>query len=415
MKNRKIADLIVQRNRWKTGRIIVLTGARQTGKTTLIRHLFPGYEYISIEDPVLRGRYSLLTASQWKTLYPTAILDEVQKEPALIESIKSVYDQWEDPKYFLLGSSQLLLLEKVKESLSGRCIILEFFPLTLPELRTTSWNDPVEDSLFQAVLKNEAGGDFLPSFLLDKKMAEKQKAWDHYLAFGGYPAVSDEALNEEERYVWLQNYVRTYLERDIRDLASFRDLEPFVKLQRYLAENTATLVNATAIANHLGLTSKTIQRYIRYFELSYQSVVLSAWAKNPNKRLSKMPKIHYMDNGIIQAVLQKRGGITGNEFESLVVAEIYKQIKTINAAVQLFHLRTHDGKEVDLILEMPDYYLAFEIKMTERVTKSSAKNLRGLEEILDKPLKRSYILSNDREIKYFGEKTVALNAAMFLG
>ena len=415
MKNRKIAGLIAERNRWKTGRIIVLTGARQTGKTTLVRHLFPDYEYISIEDPVMRGKYSQLTASQWKTLYPTAILDEVQKEPVLIESIKSVYDQWENPRYFLLGSSQLLLLEKVKESLAGRCIILEFFPLTLPELRTTSWNDPVKDSMFQAELKNEADGNFLPSFLLDKKMAEKQKAWDHYLAFGGYPAVSDEMLNEEERHVWLQNYVRTYLERDIRDLASFRDLEPFIKLQRYLAENTATLVNATAIANHLGLTSKTIQRYIRYFELSYQSVVLSAWAKNPTKRLSKMPKIHYMDNGIIQAVLQKRGGITGNEFESLVVAEIWKQIKTINTAVQLFHLRTHDGKEVDLILEMPEYYLAFEIKMTERVTKSSAKNFRGLEDILDKPLKRSYILSNDRETKYFDKQTVALNAAMFLG
>ena len=415
MKNRKIADIIVQRNQWKTGRIVVLTGARQTGKTTLVRHLFPGYEYISVEDPVMRGRYSQLTASQWKTLYPTAILDEVQKEPALIESIKSVYDQWEDPKYFLLGSSLLLLLEKVKESLAGRCIILEFFPLTLPELRTTSWGDPVEDSLFQAELKNEADGDFLPSFLLDKKMAAKQKAWDHYLAFGAYPAVSDEGLNAEERHVWLQNYVRTYLERDIRDLASFRDLEPFVKLQRYLAENTATLVNATAIANHLGLTSKTIQRYIRYFELSYQSVVLPAWSKNPNKRLMKMPKIHYMDNGVIQAVLQKRGGITGNEFESMVVAEIYKQIKTINASVQLFHLRTHDGKEVDLILEMPGYYLAFEIKMTERVTKSSAKNFRGLEDILNKPLKRSYVLSNDRETKYFDEQTVALNAAMFLG
>lgn len=415
MKNRKIADLIVERNRWKTGRIMVLTGARQTGKTTLIRHLFPDYEYISLEDPVLRSRYSGLSASQWKTLYSTAILDEVQKEPVLIESIKSVYDQWEDPKYFLLGSSQLLLLEKVKESLAGRCIILEFFPLILPELRTNSWDDPVEDSLFQTELKNEADSEFLPSFLLDKKMAEKQKAWDHYQAFGAYPAVSDESLSADERYVWLQNYVRTYLERDIRDLASFRDLDPFVKLQRYLAENTASLVNATAIANHLGLTSKTIQRYIRYFELSYQCVLLSAWSKNPNKRLSKMPKIHYMDNGVTQAVLQKRGGITGNEFESMVVGEIYKQIKTINAEVQLFHLRTHDGKEVDLILEMPEYYLAFEIKMTERVTKSSAKNLRGLEKILDKPLKKSYILSKDRETKYFDEKTVALNAAMFLG
>ena len=415
MKNRKIADAIIQRSKWTTGRIIVLTGARQTGKTTLIRHLFPGYEYLSIEDPVLRGNYARLSASQWKSLYPHAILDEVQKEPSLIESIKSVYDQFDGPRYFLLGSSQLLLLEKVKESLAGRCIILEFFPLTIPELRTTSWSDSVEDSLFQGELKNNAGSEFLPSFILDRQMAGKQMAWDYYLRFGGYPAVSDESLNEEEKYVWLQNYVRTYLEHDIRDLASFRDLEPFVKLQRYLAENTATLLNATATGNHLGLTSKTIQRYIRYFELSYQSVVLPAWSKNPGKRLSKMSKIHYMDNGILQAVLQKRGGITGNEFESLVVAEMYKQIRTIQAEVKLFHLRTHDGREVDLIIETPEYYIAFEIKTTERVTTSAAKNFRGLEEILDKPLKRSYILSNDRETKYFDEKTVAVNAAMFLG
>mgnify|MGYP000867237020 FL=1 len=165
MKNRKIADLIVQRHAWKTGRIIILTGARQTGKTTLIRHLFPDYEYISVDDPIMRERYSQLAASQWNALYPKAILDEVQKEPGLIESIKSVYDQWETPKYVLLRSSQLLLLEKVKESLAGRCIIIEFVPLTLPELRTKSWNDPVEDSIFQKILMNTQEGEFMPSFL----------------------------------------------------------------------------------------------------------------------------------------------------------------------------------------------------------------------------------------------------------
>ncbi|MDD4108016.1 MAG: AAA family ATPase [Prolixibacteraceae bacterium] len=414
MKNRKIADLIKKRSLWKTGRIIVLTGARQTGKTTLIRHLFPDYEYISIEDPLLRGNFSQLTASQWNTLYPAAILDEVQKEPKLIESIKAVYDQWEEPRYFLLGSSQLLLLEKVKESLAGRSIIIEFFPLTLPELRTSSWSDPVEDSLFQKEIRGIKTNEFLPSFLLDKKMPEKQKAWDHYTMFGGYPSLTDETLETEEKYVWLQNYVRTYLERDIRDLASLRDLDNFIKLQRYLAQNTATLVNVTAIANHLGMSAKTIQRYLRYFELSYQSLTLSGWSANKNKRLYKMPKIHYMDNGVIQAILQKRGGITGNEFESLVVAEIYKQIRTIDAQVQLYHLRTYDGKEIDLLIETPEYYFAFEIKMTSNVTKSCAKNIKGLEEILDKPLKRAFILSNDREIKQFDEKTIAINVTMFL-
>jgi uncharacterized protein len=415
MKNRKIADLIIQRNSWKTGRIIVLTGARQTGKTTLIRHLFSEYKYISVEDPVTRGSYVQLTASQWSSLYPKAILDEVQKEPKLIESIKAVYDQWDNPRYILLGSSQLLLLEKVKETLAGRSIVIEIYPLTLPELRTNSWDEQVEDSLFQNKLRNKDSIEFIPSFLIDNKMVEKQKAWEHYLSFGAYPAVSDITLSQEKKYVWLQNYIRTYLERDIRDLASFRDLEPFIKLQRYLAENTATLINASAVANQLGLSSKTVHRYIRYFELSYQSVILPAWSKNHNKRLSKMPKIHYLDNGVIQAVLQKKGGITGKEFESLIVAEIYKQIKTIDAKVHLYHLRTYDGKEVDLLIEMPEYYFAFEIKMTQRVTKSDARNFRGLEEILNKPLKKAFILSNDPETKYYGEEIIAVNAAMFLG
>jgi predicted AAA+ superfamily ATPase len=121
-----------------------------------------------------------------------------------------------------------------------------------------------------------------------------------------------------------------------------------------------------------------------------------------------------MDNGIIQAVLQKRGGITGNEFESLVVAEIYKQIRAIDIQVQLYHLRTYDGKETDLLIETPEYYLAFEIKMTSNVTKAAAKNIKGLEDILDKPLKRAFILTNDRETKHLNEKTIAVNIAMFL-
>ncbi|MCX6236474.1 MAG: AAA family ATPase [Bacteroidia bacterium] len=415
MKNRRIADFVVKCSTSKTGRIIVLTGARQTGKTTLARKLFPDYEYLSVEDPVMRSQYLQLAASQWKTLYPRAILDEVQKGPTLIESIQSVYDQWIEPKYILLGSSQLLLLEKVKESLAGRCIIIEIFPLTLPELRTQSWDEQIDDSLFQRELKNVPAEIYLPSFLMDKKMVEKQNAWEHYLKVGAYPAVSDETLSLEEKYLWLQNYVRTYLERDLRDLASFRDLEPFVKLQRFLAINTGTLVNAAAIANRMGLSSKTIQRYIRYFEISYQAILLPAWSQNANKRLAKMPKIHYLDNGIIQAVLQKRNGLTGNEFESLVIAEIYKQIQTIGIQAQLYHLRTHDGKEVDLLIEMPDYYFAVEIKMTDKVTKADAKHLIGLENILNKPIKMAFILSNDRETKFFDEKIVAMNVTMFLG
>jgi predicted AAA+ superfamily ATPase len=399
----------------KSGRIMVLTGPRQSGKTTLARRLFDDYEYISVEDPVMRQNYVNLTTVQWKQLYPNAILDEVQKEPVLIESIKSVCDQWQEPKYILLGSSQLLLMEKVRESLAGRCIINEIFPLTVPEINTNSWDVAVQDSLFQKEMMNSFTGEYLPSFTFDKRINEKTIAWDHYVKYGGYPAISDPEMSDEEKLTWLKNYVKTYLERDIRDLASFRDLDPFIKLQNYLALNTGKLINASSIAGQLGISAKTVQRYLRYFEISYQAIVLSAWSGNVNKRLVKMPKIHFLDNGVLQAVLKKKGGVTGSEFESLVIAEIYKQLKLLNINANFYHLRTHDGKEIDLLLEFADFFVAFEIKMAEKATKNDARNFDNLDKILNKPLKKAFILSNDKETKYFKDNIIALNVSMFLG
>ena len=129
----------------------------------------------------------------------------------------------------------------------------------------------------------------------------------------------------------------------------------------------------------------------------------------------KSSKTHYMDHGIVQAILHKRGGMTGNEYESAIIAEIYKQAKNVQSLAQFSFLRTHDGKEVDLLLEFADGYYAFEIKMANRVNQIDAKHLWGLENILDKPLKKAFLLSNDEETKYFDDKTIAVHAAMFLG
>lgn len=415
MINRQNSDALLKKSISRFGRILVLTGARQTGKTTLVRRLFSNYTYISVEDPVTRSAFSNLTAQQWRNNYPQAILDEVQKEPQLIESIKATYDQWEEPRYILLGSSQLLLMEKVRESLAGRCTIMEIFPLTLPELQTKSWDDPVIPSLFQQEIQQQFEGEFLPSFLLDSKYATKLTVYAHYLNFGGYPAVSGEDSTQEEKEEWLKNYVRTYLERDVRDLASFRDLEPFVKLQQYLALNTGSLTNASSIGKQLGITVKTVQRYIKYFEMSYQAIILPSWSRNQNKRLVKASKVHYMDLGVIHSVLNKRGGLTGNEYESAIVSEIYKQTRNAGQSAQFSFLRTHDGKEVDLLIEFQDFYYAFEIKIAEKVNRIDAKHLFGIEEILDKPVKKAFLLSNDVRTQYFDEKTIAIHAAMFLG
>jgi len=416
MKARKISHYLTKLAKSPLSRILVFTGARQTGKTTLAKNYFSNFKYLSIEDPVARGQYIKLTATQWKELYPLAILDEVQKEPRLVESIKSVYDQWSESRYILLGSSQLLLLEKVKESLAGRCVIIELFPLTLPELTTQSWGDTVNESLFQLYLQQPKQSlNLLPDFLLEPQMAQKKIAWNHYLQFGAYPALTNPLLTAEERRIWLRDYVKTYLERDVRDLAVFRDLEPFVRLQKYLALRTAQPLNISDIATQVGLAAKTVQRYIRYFELSYQIVMLPAWTRNAGKRLAKMPKIHYLDNGVLQAVLQKQGGTTGAEFESLVIAEIYKQVRCLQMDISFYHLRTQDGYEVDLLLELPQGYIAFEIKMAEKIKLTELKRLKKLNDLLDKPLLHAFVLSNDDQTHELAPNITAVNAAYFLG
>ncbi len=398
------------------GRIIVLTGARQTGKTTIVKQCFPEYAYFPIDNLLQSSELKKLSAEQWHNNYPKAILDEVQIEPQLISTIKATFDQFEDTRYLLLGSSQFLLLQKVKESLAGRCVIREIYPLLLTELRTNNSTEEVENSFFADFIQNKKTiSNVAPSFVLDSKYAVKKQAYDFYLHFGGYPALTNINLTDSERYEWLANYVKTFLERDIRDLASFRDLEPFVKLQLYLANTTSSLANYSSIAKETGVTVPTVQRYIQYMSISYQSISLQAWYSNPLKKLVKAPKIHLLDIGVLRAILQKKGVLSGGEYESAVVAEIYKQIKTYNLPLRCYHLRTQDGKEIDLLLEAEDYFIAIEVKATENADKNDARSFTGLQEILNKPLKHCFVLSNDNTVKNFGENITAMHTAAFLG
>ena len=398
------------------GRIIVLTGARQTGKTTIVKQCFPEYAYFPIDNLLQSSELKKLSAEQWHNNYPKAILDEVQIEPQLISTIKATFDQFEDTRYLLLGSSQFLLLQKVKESLAGRCVIREIYPLLLTELRTNNSTEEVENSFFADFIQNKKTiSNVAPSFVLDSKYAVKKQAYDFYLHFGGYPALTNINLTDSERYEWLANYVKTFLERDIRDLASFRDLEPFVKLQLYLANTTSSLANYSSIAKETGVTVPTVQRYIQYMSISYQSISLQAWYSNPLKKLVKAPKIHLLDIGVLRAILQKKGVLSGGEYESAVVAEIYKQIKTYNLPLRCYHLRTQDGKEIDLLLEAEDHFIAIEVKATENADKNDARSFTGLQEILNKPLKHCFVLSNDYQVKNFGENITAMHTAAFLG
>ncbi|MBQ7449643.1 MAG: ATP-binding protein [Paludibacteraceae bacterium] len=415
-KSRKISEKIMALKDKRMGRILVFTGARQVGKTTLVSNYLSDYAYLSIEDPITRQDFVGLNASQWYSIYPKAALDEIQKAPSLIESIKATYDIYPDVRYVLLGSSQILLLKQVKESLAGRCVIFDIFPLTLPELQTNSFGDKVHSSIWQQILTNPLSlPDLLPSFNLVKDMASMKKAWDYYISFGGYPALIDEQMTDEDRYTWLRDYVRTYLERDIKDLAMMRDLEPFSKLQKAIAIQTAQTVNYASLATDLQVSAKTVQRYIEYLNLSYQTLILPAWTRNQTKRLTRAPKIHYMDFGVLQAVVGKRGGMTGSEFESMLVSELYKQAKNISSNATFYHLRTHEGREIDLLVETQFGYFAFEMKRAENVGRTDIRHLLSLQDILDKPLLHAFLLSNDVKTTKMTDNITAVNAAYFLG
>ncbi len=415
MKNRIIVESIKQKTKSKFGRLIVLTGARQTGKTTLVQESFKEYEYISLEDPVIRPEYTALSAVQWYNQFPIAILDEVQKTPSLIESIKAVYDRYPDSRYLLLGSSQILLLNRIRESLSGRVSLMELYPLTIPEVLTRSWQEPVQESRMIKWIKS--GMKDLDIFngiaSNDDRYAKACSILNSSLQYGSMPAII-ETGDKEEKYEWLYNYIQTYLQRDLRDLAQLRDLEPFVRAQKAIAGLTGQVINYNNLAKLSGITSKTAKRFISYLEMSYQVILLRPWFRNLNKRLIKSPKVHFLDAGIQKILLSRRGESTGPEFESAVIAEIYKQIKSFRInTVDLYQLRTFDGKEVDLLIETENGYIPVEVKMTNKVTSSDARNL-GLSEVLDKPIIHSFILSNDSQIKQINENVTALPVPWFL-
>jgi len=181
-----------------------------------------------------------------------------------------------------------------------------------------------------------------------------------------------------------------------------------------LALNTAQLTNYSQLAVEAGVTSKTVQRFLEYSNISYQTITLQAWSRNQRKKLVKSPKVHFVDVGVLRTILNKKDELNGHEFESAIIAEIYKQVKSLNLNVDFYHLRTADGKEIDLLIETEKGYIAFEIKKTEHVRYVDARHLRNIEDILDKPVLHKFILSNDEDVKQFDGGVTAMSALQFL-
>lgn len=369
-------------------RLVLLTGARQTGKTTLAKAKYPELRHVNLDAPENREAIRKIATSSWAATVGNAVIDEAQKEPVVFEKVKYAYDEMGISFTVLLGSSQILLLKKVRESLSGRVTIFELWPLLMSEIYAEEGASDIEPPLLDRLLGKESFNEVfasLPSVLLDKEDSRTRFAEDYLLSWGGMPALL--TLSDEERWKWLKDYEYTYLERDLSDLARLDDLDPFTKFQRLSALRSGKLLNYSEIARDASVSVDTGRRYIEYLRLSYQVVLLQPYFKNITSSVIKTPKLYWLDIGLLRRLSNQRGVVTGEIYETMVVNEIFKWIKTAQRNVEIFFYRTRSGLELDLLLDCEQGMIGIEIKSRKTVVPS---DIRAMKEIAA-ALKRRWI------------------------
>lgn len=356
-------------------KLVILTGARQTGKTTLAQQKFQELRYINLDAPENREAVRAVHSDLWSQNIGNAVIDEAQKEPIIFEKIKYAFDAQRISFSVLLGSSQILLLKKIRESLAGRVSIFELWPLLICELSGN--NAPLVKKLltsprdFAGLLSKESEVRF------DQHAAVKKQAHDHVAQWGGMPALIS-IQSPEERWRWLKDYEYTYLERDLGDLARLDDLEPFRKFQKLAALRSACLLNYSELARDAGVSNDTARRYLEYLRLSYQVILLQPYTRNITSSTVKMPKLFWLDIGLLRQLSSIRSALSGQTFESMVVSEFYKMIKTTQAPVEPYYYRTRAGLEVDLLLKTEQGIIGIEIKNREKIQPVDTRPLRDI-------------------------------------
>jgi predicted AAA+ superfamily ATPase len=364
-------------------RLIVLTGARQTGKTTLAKLVYPKINYINLDAPENREALRNINSARWGKDVGIAILDEAQKEPSIFEKIKYSFDAGDISFSVLLGSAQILLLSKIKESLAGRVFLYELWPLMMTELinprSISAPSVPMLEKIFQTNSIEQVLNE-QPSVLLAEEEAERKEAENYLLKWGGMPELL--YLTDEDKRNWLKSYEYTYLERDLADLARLKDLEPFRKLQRVAALRAAKILNFSELSKDAGISIDSARRYLEYLKISYQTILLQPYYENITSSVVKSPKLYFVDIGILRQISGFMGEISGEVYENYVVAEIFKWIKTNNKNIQIYFYHTRSGLELDLLLKTEAGFIGIEIKSGQKLGRADFRSLKAVAESL---------------------------------
>ena len=385
--------------------VVLLQGARQTGKSTLVRHLgrtvHPA-RYLTLDDAGVLSSAADDPQGFIEGLEGPVILDEVQRAPDLFVAIKRAVDRDRRPGRFLLtGSANVLLLPRLAESLVGRLEILTLWPLSQGEIQGR--REGLIDALFggEETEWQEAEGDF-------------PAVWNEVL-LGGYPEARARELAERRRE-WFGAYLTTLLQRDVRDLARIEGLTEVPRLLSLLASRLGNVSNFAELSRESSLPQTTLKRYLTLLETTFLVQRLPPWSGNPEKRLTRTAKLLLTDSGVAAHLLGLEGGgqearpeARGRLLECFVYAELRKAISWSRARPRLYHYRTRGGGEVDFVLEdRAGRCVGIEVKAGATAGARDFRGLRDLADALGDRFLQGLLLYAGREPVPFGKKLHAV-------
>lgn len=354
--------------------VVCLLGPRQSGKTTLARTLEPDHAYVSFDDAATLAFAQADPSGFVAALPPQAILDEIQRVPALLRTLKLAVDRDRRPGRFVLtGSANLLLLPSLGDSLAGRMEVVQLHPLTAAEQSRTKGG-------FLAAL---LAGRLKPA--VAKTAPQNPLALAKRIVAGGFPeAVARPAVRARS---WHREYLRTLLERDVQDVARVRDTAAVGRLLEMLALRTAELLNVSNLGNDLGLRRETVEHYLTVCERLYLVRRLLPWHRNQASRLIKTPKVHLLDSGLAATLTgltaadwNKQRDRFGHLLESFVVQQLVAQAGWTDPDLRFWHYRDKDQVEVDLVITRGRQTWGVEVKSAVTATPADGQGLRRLAE-----------------------------------
>lgn len=363
--------------------VLTVTGPRQSGKTTLCRTAFPDKPYVSLETPDVREEALRDPRAFLARFSEGAILDEVQRAPALASYLQGIVDEHgRNGEWVLTGSQNFALVERITQSLAGRTALLQLLPLSQEEIR--SQHEPA--------------------------------ALDEQLLRGGYPRLYDQDLPPQ---VWFADYVMNYVERDVRQIQEIGDLGAFQVFLRLCAGRVGQVLNLSALGADCGITHTTVRRWLSILEASYVAFQLRPLFRNVTKRLTKSPKLHFYDVGLAAHLLGIRTleelafhPLRGALFENWVVTEVLKWRWNRGLPADLAYYRDARGTEIDLVLEKALDPIAVEIKAGQTPTFELGRAFESLATTLSAP--PAPARSMQRRIVYGGERRAEVERVSYL-